>query len=261
MLELRDGTRKSWQASLTHTGLHTIHTKWLVHSWSTFGARTSHGQHGHTRLTTAQTWGSHHLLPYSVLCDSPRGLHANGFLSRDSRVGVPKSRQQGLPGLWGRITSFANLWSGCSIKQSCSPRWELSNDMWHVACSQVNRIDSRLLVVGSQIANLTPGRSFAHNLCFRCPNGSCEAILDIYTSRTFQWYKELFKARRFDPCNRTLKIRESFRDSNSQHGSSLGSVKAHSLTFLALPGAYGMLSGLPLGSPPCNPLPQSRAQG
>jgi ABC-type transporter Mla MlaB component len=26
---------------------------------------------------------------------------------------------------------------------------ELSNDMLHVACSQVNRVDSRLLVVGS----------------------------------------------------------------------------------------------------------------
>jgi hypothetical protein len=84
---------------------------------------------------------------------------------------------------------------------------------------------------------LTPGLSFAHNLCFRCPNGSCEAILDIYTSRPFQWYKELFKARRFDPCNRALKIRESFRDSNSQHGSSLGSVRVHSLTLSYIPGS------------------------
>jgi hypothetical protein len=54
-------------------------------------------------------------------------------------------------------------------------------------------------VVGSQIASLTPGPSFAHNLGCRCPNGSCEAILDIYTSRTFQWHKEHSNARRFDP--------------------------------------------------------------
>jgi hypothetical protein len=38
-------------------------TKWLVHSWSTFGARTSHGQFGLTRLTTAQTWGKPPLSP------------------------------------------------------------------------------------------------------------------------------------------------------------------------------------------------------
>ncbi len=130
--------------------------------------------------------GSHHLPPYSILCDSPRRPHPNGFLSRDSRVRVPKSRQRGLPRLRGRITSCANLRSQCDLKQRCSPRREISNDMWHVACSQVNRVDFRLLVVGSQTANLTPGLSFAHNLCFRCPNGSCEAILDIYTSRPFQ---------------------------------------------------------------------------
>jgi hypothetical protein len=57
MLELRDGTRKKWQASLTHTDLHKTNTKWLVHSWSTFGARMSHGQLGHTRFTMAWTWG------------------------------------------------------------------------------------------------------------------------------------------------------------------------------------------------------------
>ncbi len=106
--------------------------------------------------------------------------------SRDSRVGVPKSRQRGLPGLWIPITLRANLGSKCGLKQSCSSRRELSNGMWHVVCSQVNRVDSRLLVVGSQIANSTSGLSFAHNLCFKCPNETCEPILDIYTSITFQ---------------------------------------------------------------------------
>jgi C-terminal processing protease CtpA/Prc len=40
-------------------------------------------------------------------------------------------------------------------------------------------------VVESQIASLTFDLSFCLNLCFKCPNGSCEPILDIYTSITF----------------------------------------------------------------------------
>ncbi len=229
-----------------------------MHSWSTFGVlgRAT----GNTDIQDSPRpglGGSNHLPPYNILCDSPRGLHPNGFslsgLPRDSRVGVPKSRQLGLPGLWGRITSCAKLRSRCGLKQSCSSRRELSNGMWHVVCRQVNRVDSRLLVVRSQTTNLTPGLSFAHNLCFRCPNGQCERILDIYTSIAFKWYKELLKARRFDPYNRALKIRESFQDSNSQHGSSLGSVRVHSLTLFALPGLYDVTPELALGPHPCNP--------
>ncbi len=64
-------------------------------------------------------------------------------------------------------------------------------------------------MVGSQIANLIPSLSFGHELCFKCPNGSCEPILDIYVSITFQWCKGLFKARGFDLYNHCLKIRES----------------------------------------------------
>jgi hypothetical protein len=39
----------------------------------------------------------------------------------------------------------------------------------------------------------------------------------------------------FDPCNRTVKIRECIWGSNSQHGSSIGSVRVHSFTLFALP--------------------------
>jgi hypothetical protein len=49
--------RKNWQASITHMNLHKTNTRWLVHRSNTFGARTSHGQLGLTRLTTAWTWG------------------------------------------------------------------------------------------------------------------------------------------------------------------------------------------------------------
>jgi hypothetical protein len=198
--------------------------------------------------------GSHHLPHYSILCTSPWGPHPNSFLSRDSQEGVPKLHQSGLLQLWRRITSCADLRLQCSLKQSYSPHRELSNGMSHVACTQQNRVDSWLLMVESQIANLTPGLSFAHNLCFRCPNEQYEPILDIYTSIAFQWYKELLEMKSFNPCNCALKIQESFRDSNSQHGSSLGSVRVHSLTLFALPGACGVLPGLPLGPQLCNPL-------
>ncbi len=64
-----------------------------------------------------------------------------------------------------------------------------------------------------------------------------QAILDIYASIDCQCYTELFKAMGFDPCNRALKIWKSIWDSNSYNGNSLGSVRVHSLTLFALPGA------------------------
>jgi hypothetical protein len=54
---------------------------------------------------------------------------------------------------------------------------------------------------------------------------------------SFNRYRELFKPMGFDPYNYVMKIRESIWDSNSQNGSSRGSVKVHALTLFALPGA------------------------
>jgi hypothetical protein len=93
--------------------------------------------------------------------------------------------------------------------QTCSFRWELSNGMSHSTCMHRDEVGSQLLMVGSQIANLTIGLSFCHNLCCKCPNGSCEPIFDIYILITFQWYKEHLNVRCFDPCGRTLKFWES----------------------------------------------------
>jgi hypothetical protein len=182
VLELRDGLRKNWQALTTHIDLHKTNTRWLVHSWSTFGARTSHGQLGFTRLIMTRTWGSHHLPPYSILCASPRGPHPNDILSWDSQVGVPKFPNLGLPRFWGPITFCENLWLIWGLMQSCSLCWELSNGMWHATCMQGNRVDSWLLVTRSQTANLTLGPSFDHNLCFRCPNGH----VSPFQTSTFQ---------------------------------------------------------------------------
>jgi hypothetical protein len=114
--------------------------------------------------------GSHHLPPYSILCSSPWDLHPNGSFSRDSQSGVPKLSRFGLPRLWTLITPRPKLRSRQGLNQSCNSRQELSNGVSQLTCTHQNRVDSRLLVVGSQIVSLTPGPSFDHNLCCRCPN-------------------------------------------------------------------------------------------
>ncbi len=170
-------------------------------------------------------------------------------------MGVLKFQQLGLPWLWGCITSYADLWSWWGLKQICIPHWEISNSVSHSTCTHQGRVNSQLLVVGSQTANLTPDLSFHHNLCCKCPNGSCEPIFDIYTSIAFQWYKKHFEAKSFVSCNCALNIRESFRDSNSQHGRSLESVRVHSLTLFALSRACEVILESPSWpatlQPPC----------
>jgi hypothetical protein len=101
--------------------------------------------------------------------------------------------------------------------------------MLHAICTHENRVNSRLLIVGSQIANLTPNSSFGHNLCCRCPNGRCKPILDIYIPRAFQWYKKLLKPLNFDPCSCPLKIWESTGTLTPKVEFPWG-VRVHSLT-------------------------------
>ncbi len=146
-----------------------------------------HGQamskHKFARLTIDWTWGSHHLPFYSIICVWPQGQHPNVILFQDSQMGVPKISKLGLLRLWTPITLCVNLWLRWGLKQSCSPC------LSHATCTQGNQGDSRLLVVRSQIANLTFGFSFGHNMCFKCPHGTCKPILDIYVPKYFQWYK------------------------------------------------------------------------
>jgi hypothetical protein len=184
--------------------------------------------------------GSHHLPPYSILCSSPRRLHPNGYFSRDSRVGVSKSHQMGLPGLWSPITLRADLGSWCNLKQSCSSCRELSNVMLHSWIGHRQKVDSRLFVVGSQTGNSTPGPSFGHNLCFRCSNEPSEPILDIYAPRALQWYKKRHEPLSFDPCNRSLKFWESTGTPSPQLGVALGVwgfTPSYSLTLSNTPGS------------------------
>jgi hypothetical protein len=122
----------------------------------------------------------------------------------------------GLPELWTATTPDYGVRSQRGLNQSYSPRRDLSNAVSHSQFGRRKEVDSRLLVVGSQIANLTPDPSFTDNLGCRCPNGQCEAIFDIYVSRPFQWHQEHLNARCFGPCCRTLNIRESQRTPNLQ---------------------------------------------
>ncbi len=101
---------------------HKVVSAQLEHLW----CWDSHRQHGHTRLTTARTWGKPPPSPlqYSLRRSAEttsKWLFFPGLL--------------GLPGLWSPIILRADLGSKCGRKRSCSSRRELSNGMSHVVCS------------------------------------------------------------------------------------------------------------------------------
>ncbi len=123
-----------------------------------------------------------------------------------------KCPDSGLSGLWEVISPRPDLGLQRGLNRSYSPCRDLSNDVLHSRIGHWERVDSRLLVVGSQTAS--PGPSFAHNLGYKCPNRECEGIFDIYVSRPFQLHQEHFNARCFAPCCRALNIRESRRTPN-----------------------------------------------
>jgi hypothetical protein len=140
---------------------------------------------------------------------------------------------------WRPITFFTNLQLTWGLKQSCSPCREFSNNMLHITYTQENLGDSWLM------ANLTSGPSFEHNLCFSYPNESCKPILGIYVPRAFQRYKECLNPMNFDPCNRSLKIRESIEIPTPKVTVPLrvwGFIPSHSFAF---PKAWNVTPELP----------------
>jgi len=157
----------------------TNHKRVSSHSGTPLGVGTSHGHLDSLDSPRPGLGGSHHLPPYSILCDFPPHLHPNGSFSQDSQSGVPKLSRFGLPKLWTLLTPCPKLGSGRGLNQSCSSRQELSNAMLYSFRRRWEEVDSRLLVVGSQTISLSPSPSFAHNLGCKCPNGTCEAILGI----------------------------------------------------------------------------------
>jgi hypothetical protein len=113
----------------------------------------------------------------------------------------PKIVPVGPPKLWMAITPDCRVRSQQSLNQSCSPCWDLSNAMLHTQIGCQEKVDSWLLMVENQTANLTPDPSFAHNLGCRCSNDQCEVIFDIYVSRPFQCHQEHPNARYFGLSN------------------------------------------------------------
>ncbi len=199
------------------------------HSRTPLGVRTSHGHFGSRDTPRPGPWEYATTILPIVYSATLGGTHARvslfpgtpetpGLESRNCPEIIPG----GVPGLWELITPDCGVWSQRGLNQTCSPRSDLSNDVSHSWFGGREEVDSQLLVVGSQIANLTPGPSFAHNLGYRCPNGQCEAIFYIYASRLFQWHQEHLNASCFGPCCRALNIRESRRTPNPHFFQVLG---------------------------------------
>jgi len=117
--------------------------------------------------------------------------------------------------------------------------------MLHTIYTQGNQVNSRLLMVGSQTANLTFDPCFSHNLCFKCPNSSCELILNNYILISFQWYKDFFNTLGFNPFDPSSNIWESTEILTPKVRVPLGvwrSNLSHSLTLLR---TCSMTLGLP----------------
>jgi len=176
------------------------------------------------------------------------------------KLGIPKFSKFGLPQLWRPIIFCVNLWLKWSLKQSCSPHQDLFNDMLHATYMQVNKADSWLLMIGSQIGNLTLHPSFGHNFLFKYSNGTCKCILNIYNPRAFQWYNELFNSMSFNPCNCSLKIWEFIVTPIPKVEAHLGVCGFISSHLLHSQEHEMWLLGFTLGSHLCKPLLWSRVQ-
>jgi hypothetical protein len=88
---------------------------------------------------------------------------------------------------------------------------------------------------GSQIDTSIIGLYLGHNLCYKYSSESCEFILDIYVSRDFQWYEELFYLSFLDPSNHPLNIRKTLEIQISKMGAHLGMCGFIPSHFFALP--------------------------
>jgi hypothetical protein len=234
-----------------------------VHSWSTFGVRTNHTQTRIHKIHHGPDLGKATTFPLIVYFVPLHEAHIQmAFCFGTPKWESQNSQSWGLPQLWGPIALHVDLWLRWGWKQSCSPHGELSNIMSHATYMQRNRVDFWFLMVGSQITNLIPDLSFGHNLCFKCQNGSCELILDIYVSIAFQWYKKFFNSIGFDPFNCSLKIQESIGTPTPKVGVHLGMCEgSFPHTFLHSRGHEMWFSGFLLGPHLHKPLPWSRAQG
>jgi hypothetical protein len=210
-----------WMTSMSiiHTDLHKPNNKLVNACWNTFGAWMSHG---HTWIHKIHL-GQATAFPLIVLSVINHGGYIQmSFCPKTFKLGVPKLLKLRLMALWRVIISCLGLWLKWSLKQNCSPRLDLSNDMWHIIFTQLFQGNSWLLVGRSQINTLTPILFSGHNLCFKYSNESYEPISDIYVSRNFQWYKEFFDPMSFDSWSTSLKIWDSIGIPTPKLGVHLG---------------------------------------
>ncbi len=167
-------------------------------SWSIFGAQTNH-RHTQTHKTHhGQNLEEATTFPLIVLSVINHGGYTQmSFCPRIPKLGISKFSKLELLTFWKHVISCVDIWLWWSLKKSCSIRRNLFNNMWHITCTHVIQGDYWLLVVGSQIDILIPDLSFGYNLCYKYSNVSSKPISNIYMSRIFQWYKELFQSNEF----------------------------------------------------------------
>jgi hypothetical protein len=152
------GIRKNDKHQLfTHTCKNQT-TSWLMHNLSVFGVRTNHRQ--------TRTHKTHHGPDLKEATTFPLILYfvlGHGTITQMAfclRTPKRESRNSQSLQLWGHITLCADLRLRWGLKQSYNPHQWIYNGMLHTTYTQGNWGDSRLLVVGSQIVNLTPGLFF-----------------------------------------------------------------------------------------------------
>jgi hypothetical protein len=86
----RDSTRKRDYLSLCESASKNQPQEVSLVFETPLGVGTSHGHLNTQDSPRPRLGGSHHLPPYSILCNSQWRLHPNGTNSWDSRNGVPK---------------------------------------------------------------------------------------------------------------------------------------------------------------------------
>jgi hypothetical protein len=112
----------------------------------------------------------------------------------------------------------------------------------------------RFSTFNGQIDILTLDPSFGHNLCCKYSNGSCKPISNIYVSRDFQWYKEIFNPMSFDLCHLFLKIWEFIGALTPKVGVHLGVwgfIPSHCPTF---PRTWNVIPGFHFSPTPSQAL-------
>jgi hypothetical protein len=170
--------------------------------------------------------GSHHLPLYSILCNSRRRWHPNGYISQDSRVGVSKLFRVGVLELWMPISPDFRVWSQRDLKQSCSSRRELFNVVSHSQIRHQEEVDSRLLVA-------LPVWLPAFLLAITCVSDVQMSNVSHFRhlhSKSFPMVPRAQQSIEIWPFNSPFDISGVHRDSLSQNGSCLESVSVHSLT-------------------------------